>query len=306
MNKFAIYGLLLFSGLQFAACSDEEELTPSHADDDLFSVPVSATDPVSELRREFHKETGIHLLFTEDLNPTVTGKDKDGNPILRENKVDFKWNYNNYNDYLEYEAEYITDIEAMRKAADEFKKAVLPHIEGSSIAPYSVLLVSDLGSRTQSWEDMALTYTMACWRCLAVNVGGWIGAETEADAADWTFSVCKSLVNAKFNSSSTEADTWMDLSYDGGSGGDVVDYVDDWDRDITKVYEIGFMTYYKDWKDRLYYDYLPSANRDFDAYFNAVFERSQEDFEAEFGQYAKIMEKYNLMKSLIVQTGYKF
>lgn len=306
MNKITICGLIMFAGFQFTACSDEENLTPSHADDDLFSVPESAIDPVSELRREFHKETGIHLLFTEELNPTVTGTDKDGSPILRENKVDFKWNYNTYNDYLEYEAEYITDIDAMRKAADEFKKAVLPHIEGSSIAPYSVLLVNDLVSRTQSWKDMVLTYTMACWRCLAVNVGGWVEAETDDDVATWTFGVCKSLVSAKFNSSSAEAKAWMDLSYDGGSGEDIVDYVDDWDGDITKVYELGFMSYIKDWRGRLDYDYLPYASNDFTAYFNAVFERSQEDFEAEFGQYAKIMEKYNLMKSLILQTGYKF
>lgn len=305
MNKFAIYGLLLFSAMQFAACSDEEALTPSHADDDLFSVPVTATDPVSELRREFYKETGIHLLFTEDLNPTVIGKDKDGNPVLRENKIDFKWNYNNYNDYLEYEAEYITDIDAMRIAADEFKKAVLPHIEGSSIAPYSVLLVSDLKSRTSSWDPWE-TYTLACWRCLGVNVGGWIDTETEEETAEWTYGVCKSLVNAKFNYSSSEASEWIDLSYESGCGEYISDLIEDWDRDETKVYELGFLTYYEDWRDRLNYDYLPYANRDFEAYFDAVFERSQEDFEVEFGQYAKIMKKYNLMKSLIMQTGYKF
>ncbi|MDE6174322.1 MAG: hypothetical protein K2F88_02015, partial [Duncaniella sp.] len=62
MKKIVIYGLLVMAGMQFSACSDEEVLTPSHAEDDLFSIPTDAVDPVSVLRREFHEETGIHLL----------------------------------------------------------------------------------------------------------------------------------------------------------------------------------------------------------------------------------------------------
>ncbi|MDE5988714.1 MAG: hypothetical protein K2H17_04900 [Duncaniella sp.] len=305
MKKIVIYGLLVMAGMQFSACSDEEVLTPSHAEDDLFSIPTDAVDPVSVLRREFHEETGIHLLFSEELNPTLIGKDSDGNNLYRENKIDFKWNYNTYNSYLEYETEQITDIDDMRKGAELFKKNVLPHIEGSTISPYSVLLLNSLKSRTQSWNPWN-EYTLACWRCLGVSINGWVEAENEADEEDWTFGLCKSLVSARFNSSSENAREWTNLSYNSGSGGDVVDYVDDWDRDITKVYEIGFLTYYKDWKDRLHYDNLPYSDDDFSMFYDAVFERSQEDFEAEFGQYAKIMEKYNLMKSLIEQTGYKF
>lgn len=306
MNKIAIYGCLLMAALQFTACSEEDELTPSGSNDDFFSIPADATDPESVLRRNFYEETGIHLLFSELLRSTVVGVDDDGKDIVRNEAIDFRWNLTSYNDMLGYEGGYITDYDEQKKVVDLFNSEILPHIKGSSLSPYSVLLFSSLEGRERSWDPMDDLYTLSCWRCLGINAGGWIDAESQEESESHTKSVCKALVSSRFNSSSDIAKPWMDVSYE-LSRSYIVDIIgDDWDRDITKVYELGFMEYDEDWNDRLYRDRLPYASDDFEAYFDAIFDRSETDFIDEFGQYPKIMEKYRLMKSLIESTGYKF
>ncbi len=306
IKQLTLYSLILTSGALFAACSDEEDLSPSGADDDFFSVPADATDPTSVLRRDFFNETGIHLLFSEILRTTIVGKNSDGTDITREETIDFRWNFTNYNDYLEYEGEYISDVESQRKVAELFKENVYPHIEGSSLSPFSVLLFGSLKSRTSSWDPMEDTYTLDCWRCLGVNTSGWTESTSQEETDKYTRNICKNLVSARFSTSSKDAQPWMDIS-DELSRKYLVDILgDDWDRDITKVYELGFFNYDEDWNDRLYRDRLPYASWDFEDYFDALFDMSEEDFVAQYGNYAKIMEKYYLMKELIERTGYKF
>lgn len=306
MNKISIYGFLLMAAIQFTACSEEEALTPSGSNDDFFSVPADATDPESVLRRNFYEETGIHLLFSELLRSTVVGVDDDGNDIVRNETIDFRWSLTSYNDGLEYEGGYITDYDEQKKVVDLFNSEILPHIKGSSLSPYSVLLFSSLEGRESSWKPMADLYTLSCWRCLGINTGGWIEATSQDERDVYTASICKDIVSMRFSAYSDVAKPWMDISEE-LERAYIVDVIgDDWDRDITKIYELGYMEYDDDWNDRLYRDRLPYSDDDFEAYFDAIFDRDETDFEAEFGQYPKIMEKYRLMKSLIESTGYKF
>lgn len=308
MKRLSIYGLVLVVGSLFCACSDDEEnLKPSGIDDDYFAVPADATDPESVLRREFFEKTGVHLLFTDVLR-TNTYTDEFGQTVGKDVTIDFDWNLNTEGSVYYYQWELMTDgdIELKRKTADLFIRDILPHIQGSRMAPFSVLLFKDLEIKEYSTDDWERGYTLPNWRCLGFNAGYWLDAADDDEIREASVSLCKALVSSKFNYRSDLADDWNDLSYDGGSGEDIVDWVDDWDRDITKVYELGFLDYDPDWRDRLKYDSLPYADDDFEMYFNAIFDRSREDFEAEFGQYAKIMEKYNMMYSLIEQTGYKF
>ena len=306
MKKIALYILLAAIGLPFVSCSDDDDNpVPSGINDDLFSVPADATDEESVLRREFHDKTGIHLLFSEILKSTVIGKDANGNDIIKNETIDFAWDYNSDNSGLEYEMVPFEDddLAGKRKAADLFVKEILPHIEGSTISPYSVLLTTSLKWREYRYDSWS-TYTMSCWRCLAVDVEGWVNSSTQEESDAWTTAICKNIVKDRFSCWSTEAKPWTTISINAGAGEYLSDLFDDWDRDITRVYELGFMSYRQ--TSRPSYDSLPYEDSDFNAFYDAVFGRTQEDFEAEFGQYAKIMEKYNLMKSLIEQTGYKF
>lgn len=305
MKKLIIYSLALIAGMQFTSCKDDEVLTPSNTNDLLFAVPADATGPEADLRREFYKNTGIHLIFDEVLRSEVVGKDSQGNDIVKNETVDFAWNINNYDDFLDYEGGYITDIDDQRKAADLFMKYVLPHIKGSSMSPYSVLLFNGLEVYDRYDYEYYTAYTLPCVCCLGVNVAGWIEAETDEEISMYTAELCKSLVKAKFNFNSSVAEPFTDLSYE-YSGEYISDYEEDWDRsDMSMVYSYGYITYNKH-RSKVTRDRFPYADDDFDDFFNAIFDRTREDFEAEFGEYPAVMEKYNIMYSLIEQTGYKF
>lgn len=62
MNKIYYF---LFLSLLLGACTKEDALEPTGANDDYFTVPATATDPESVMRREFYEETGVHLLFND-------------------------------------------------------------------------------------------------------------------------------------------------------------------------------------------------------------------------------------------------
>jgi len=64
MNKIYYF---LFLSLLLGACTKEDALEPTGANDDYFTVPATATDPESVMRREFYEETGVHLLFNDTL-----------------------------------------------------------------------------------------------------------------------------------------------------------------------------------------------------------------------------------------------
>ena len=55
MNKIYYF---LFLSLLLGACAKEDALEPTGANDDYFTVPATATDPESVMRREFYEETG--------------------------------------------------------------------------------------------------------------------------------------------------------------------------------------------------------------------------------------------------------
>lgn len=184
-------------------------------------------------------------------------------------------------------------------------KYVLPHIKGSSMSPYSVLLFNGLEVYDRYDYEYYTAYTLPCVCCLGVNVAGWIEAETDEEISMYTAELCKSLVKAKFNFNSSVAEPFTDLSYE-YSGEYISDYEEDWDRsDMSMVYSYGYITYNKH-RSKVTRDRFPYADDDFDDFFNAIFDRTREDFEAEFGEYPAVMEKYNIMYSLIEQTGYKF
>ena len=52
MNKIYYF---LFLSLLLGACTKEDALEPTGANDDYFTVPATATDPESVMRREFYE-----------------------------------------------------------------------------------------------------------------------------------------------------------------------------------------------------------------------------------------------------------
>ena len=81
MRHYFIYILALTACLTIAGCSDDDELTPSYADQNRFFATDSATNPVSAMRNEFYRETGSYLLFNDTLRHEAIGTDAEGNTL---------------------------------------------------------------------------------------------------------------------------------------------------------------------------------------------------------------------------------
>ena len=59
MNKIYYF---LFLSLLLGACTKEDALEPTGANDDYFTVPATATDPESVMRRELRRDRGTFAL----------------------------------------------------------------------------------------------------------------------------------------------------------------------------------------------------------------------------------------------------
>lgn len=293
---------MLLSGVFATSCSDDEEILEPSNNVNLFAVPDDATGPEAELRRNFFKETGTYLMFNDLLSHTVIGQDAYGNDVYKDEYIDFTFNLTSSGDYPPI-FEYITDNNAKETAVNLFMEYIYPHVKGSSLLPYSVLLVDNLQT-PDLYGDYKDASTTSCWRCLAVSMGEMLDM-TDEDAAVYVRTALKELVSTKFNSYSDEAEEFMDLSYE-YAGEYLTDYFEDWDRsDITPVYELGFLSYTESWRGPQN-DYLPYASNDFKNFYDAVMDRDEAEFMAEFGEYPKIVTKYNIIKNAIMALGYKF
>lgn len=305
MRKFFIYGLLAVSPVVVQSCSDDEEiLEPSAAYvDNKFMVPDDVTGPEADLRREFYSSTGVYLMFDDLLSREYKGVDEFGQDVWQEERIDFNYDLTSYStDPPRFE--FIDSQEEKESAASLVKTQILSRIEGGKLAPFSVLLVKNMQTyQTKKYPyGYADAYTTSCWRCLAIAVDELAVAEgAERDAI--IVKILKDIVSAKLFVGSAETKDFYVLSME-YSGMYLDEVFDDWDdnSDITRVYEIGFLSYTQGW----WSDYLPYTDEDFDAYLDAVLEMSEEEFMEKYGDYPLIVTKYNVVKDGLTLLGYKF
>lgn len=73
---------------------------------------------------------------------------------------------------------------------------------------------------------------------------------------------------------------------------------------FTKKEELGFLTTFLD----TYYarESIPTENIDIFSYIEAVLTSTEAEFEAKYGEYKPVMEKFRLMKNKLVELGYLF
>ncbi|MGN1229273.1 MAG: hypothetical protein ACI4T5_06405, partial [Prevotella sp.] len=75
MKKIHIlFAMLLISAITLISCSDNEDTTPSMADANVFAPAASDNSATAQLQRDFYKETGVYLLFTDTLTAVNGGK----------------------------------------------------------------------------------------------------------------------------------------------------------------------------------------------------------------------------------------
>jgi len=308
MKKYYIYMLMALSTVGFVSCNDDDEiLEPSVGYvDNKFAVPEDATGPEAELRRSFYNRTGVFLMYDDLLSREYLGLDANGKEIWKEERIDFLYNFTDV-DFDAPKFVFIETQEEKQAAADLIEEYIMPRIEGGKLSPFSILAVKSMQvylPLANSWKyEYQDAYTTSCWRCRAIATDKWMQAEG-AEKEAITIEVLQALLSDKFTYKSTEAAEFIAVGEDYHDEY-LDDIFDDWaeDNDISRVHELGFLSYVE---SSYWGDYLPSSSEDFDAFFDIIFSMDESEFMEKYGEYSIIVAKYNLMKNAIISMGFKF
>lgn len=283
--------------LAAVGCAKEEGLEPGNLRENYFTPAPGATDPESVLRNEFFSGNGVHLLFNDTLRHEKIGVDPGGNDIYHTETVEMRYNLTSTSLYP-FVYDYLPDMNSKTAAAELIEKHILPRL-GESLHPYSILAVNTIGTYrllNGEWRPFQNFIVYNGMRCTAVAVEG-IAAMNEAERLQLGRTILVELLSARVSSSSDSRLTEFfdkstpyykkDKEYDMGW----------WDGyTLDDVRNLGFLYDKEGW-------YLPNKTDDTAAYVEAMFLYTGAEFEAEFGGFGIIMDKYDLLRRALLGMG---
>ena len=285
------YNLLLalfaicISGVCVACGGEEDDTTPSYADVNGFAPADDDNSPTAQLRRDFYNQTGSYLLFKD----TLITHTSDGRSELLDITYFIMGSIDWQSDY-KYTYEYIEDIEQQRKAAEYVQKYLIKRLGKNT--PYSFFLVNDLhydyyGRLRQRDKVLGL-------RSYVISMGG---GEAYDDPETYFGDMVVDIVK---NSISRVPEELMNQFY--AFSKDY--YGNDIDGELTdqEVWDLGMFYYIEDgwWGSYFYYQ-----NTDLSLWLEAVLTMSPSEFEGEYGSSTVMMEKYALLRQIVVDQGFE-
>lgn len=279
------------------SCAKEDDLTPNGANEDYFTVPADATDPISVMRREFYDENKVHLLFNDTLRHEQRGTYADGSPFWYTEIVDLNWFITTSTDD-EIVMDYLTDN--YREVAEFAKEYILKHLQGD-FKPYSILLADQLYSiDANDEEDIDEEDYCNGLRCLAISAGNIIGMD-DAGKVYFSQSILSGSVFSKLEDLVDEPQLEAFTTFS-------QDYYRQYFRDIDGLKDLPFVTQ----ADLYPYGFLsknwsscPDRADDLESYVEAMFEMEEEEFKETY-DYPIIHQKYDALKKIITEFGFKF
>lgn len=163
MNKLKYVWLWLFALGFLAACSDSEDTLSNSID---FSSPYelkdNPNDSVDHERYLIYQEYGVPVFFNDTVGSRVTGKDLQGNDIVKTETIDLNWSFQSHDskDVKYTYTYYKTDQEKMN--ALKFARAYLSKAS-VKMRPFCMLLADTVRQNSTS-----LSYLNG-FRCLLVT-----------------------------------------------------------------------------------------------------------------------------------------
>ncbi len=281
----------------FASCSDDnEDLIPGPTVDNFFAPDPADNSEEARMRRDFYKENGIYLLFSDTLATYI-----DSNGLERVETVDFKWTSLTTHDVLTT-VTYDKIPESERQASVDWATAYfLPYIKDGKLKPYSILLVDNLMKEDgYSPEDIDFYNT---WRCFTINMTNLHGVEGE-EAKILGKELLRTLVDQKLTDSSPELSDFFAIC-DEYYGNYISDLFPDWtsEQDLTEIYRLGFLDYNEHWSGRPINDSFLYSDDDLDSFKDAVFNEDEAEFREKWAEYPLILQKYDLLLECFENLG---
>lgn len=301
MKKNIIQLLITIGIVCLSSCSDNEDTTPSQVNDNLFAVTDGANDEESVMRRSFYESTGVYLLFNDTLRHVLAGKDAFGDDYYDTQTINFNYSLTSTSS-TQYRCTYYDNIAKKQAALNYLKSDILTHFEGKTLLPYSILLLDkfeiyerNAATRITDWWPHALYNG---WRCLALAFGD-IADQSEDAKKTLSNEILITMINSALNNQpagylenfhSYSASTIDQRKVNVG-------LVAGWD--LEALYPLGYIV--DTWSS-----FTPTANEDLSGYVDALVNIPENEFLSQYAQYPIIIAKYQTLKSLIENLGFKF
>lgn len=324
MRKYIIFLLLLVAGI--TSCRKEDALTPSGISGNYFEVSDDSTDPTDVIRREFFKKTGVYLIFTDTLRHERLGTDGNGRPYYFTELVDLGYAIT-ANSRTYYDFRYITSLKEKEDVALYLENQLLPLMTKK---PYSILVTKQLYQNEYLGDDLYNRTELVQFdgfRCHAFAMNHiesiydeiFYSSLVEIVKTDARIQTFLSMVNPDNQISST-LNVPGDFNYD--------NYFNEPVRVLG--YDTRFMTYIQvPYSGKLPLFYLPycwekgymsvsftedpygdffyacigSSDAEIREFIKLIKTMSASDFEAKYGKYEYLMQKYHLMGSIMTDQG---
>lgn len=294
MNNTLLAGLLM-TAVALGSCSSEDDPTPIyHNPADFFMPADDATDPTSQLRREFKKNTGSYLLFNDTLQVNYAGLDINGDPIYMCETIDVNYSVGQSLSSDTYTYTYITDFADQKKAVEFLEQYILCHISNQA-RPFSWMLSKVISGKLVSGA-ISKPYAVQGERCVCVALDYIFQRErTDAQKQNLAQRILSVLIQKIASDHPKQLAGFYEISQ--GSYG-ITHGFEDAER-TAKLAELGFIGVSASGNY-----YAPSMETDVTQYALATLTDTNESFEKKWGAYPKVMRKFSIIKSVLSQVGY--
>lgn len=296
MKKYILY-LSLFCGAIsfFSACSNEEDVTPSNADQNLFLPSDGDNSQTAQLRRDFANKFGSYLIFNDTLKHVQNGVDVYNNPIWNTETVDLDYSQIGTSASYYYAFKYLSDYASQSKATQLIQTKLTSRL-GKAV-PYSILLVDSITCMEKDNGKFVIrsypTYVLGN-RCYAISMNGG-----KAYNDNTYFDVMFTKIVADKLSRSSSAKLTKFYSY--GAKYYRKDKVDDlgykeYFRNDSIARSLGF------WQDYNKY-YFALKDKDLSYFQTAIFQYSVSEIEQKFAAFPLVIERFKLLREVVEDMG---
>ncbi|BCS86005.1 hypothetical protein prwr041_18980 [Prevotella herbatica] len=308
MKKYKTLGILVYGGfisLSLFSCGDKEDnITPEVPEKNYFAADINANDEESLLRKEFYKTNGCYLLFNDTLRHDSIGVKPNGETIYQTETVDVPYIMSSQA-YFAYKYTYIKDIEKKRAAANFIEKNILPHLS-AQLRPYSWLLVNSITK--YAINDNSYSYdseqgSVVGNRATAIGIQDIFDmdeSDTQQFAKDLSATIVADKVSSQEASILEPFTKFCDNLYETSSE------TTPWDDEsnLKLMQESGFIgPHYL--SGFILYSYYPNKVEDIKDFAKLVVEKDDQYVKDTYNNEI-ILEKYMVMKKIILSLGYKF
>ena len=297
--KRLFYIALAFLPLALGSCK-KDEVTPDLKDVTTPFLPaVSDNSEEAQLRRDFYAAHGSFLLFNDTLQRYKTGKDINGEQHYFTETLDLTYDigmstYSNN----KYSYTLLTDTERKREAVQYVEEYLLTHITGK-LMPYSWLLVDKISRDFLGAVSSPYAATGQRAVVVACNL---LPRLTDAQKVQYTRQVMNTII-AKLAADNTEA--FADFfavsaaHYDGSFTDPKTTAAN-----TAILNEAGFICRGQSFgsdTNGLY----PSQELDLNAYARQVAATTPEAFNKKYADYPLVLKKFEIMRRILLDLGYK-